>query len=412
MIEVLTNQVKLGSESRREGVGSYIKYAALKIREYFGKLDQKGFDELLSIDFHDLLEGLPPMPRFDPYEELENIKGQQKPHRKESLDSYKEKLSRQREALAQCRIFVERSIEFNNDVGRDALFGLVSKFAGHYGFTEHQKSAAREAINGFYTARQKALNLRAQIPDDRNLVRALVHVSVNPESPLCISVGPMSIDIEADSSTVKKIYNEPRASNLGWTPGGLAGESAHIPGVFYTAFHEADEINHHKLVHEHEHIKNKLFRRLFDRLPSQQEAQAVWTRYGEESDEQTKELLLEEALRLYLTSALDDAKDEIIAMKRDGISNYYDTFFNKDGGSYDYLLEARGEGTIKTPLEEEVIQRILVDEYREIVENAIATFDALTKEKTRKVEVTIALLTDKSLVEWPKTVKRLLGQKK
>ena len=61
-------------------------------------------------------------------------------------------------------------------------------------------------------------------------------------------------------------------------------------------------------------------------------------------------------------------------------------------------------------MERKTVQKILVDEYQEILGNALRAFDDLSK-STGNVGKSIALLTDKGLPEWPKTVLRILKQR-
>lgn len=62
------------------------------------------------------------------------------------------------------------------------------------------------------------------------------------------------------------------------------------------------------------------------------------------------------------------------------------------------------------PLWKETVQKILVDEYEKIIVSSIESLKELFYEGYTK-ENAIALLFDKRLPEWPKTVKRLLEQR-
>ncbi|MEK7107339.1 MAG: hypothetical protein AAB899_04090, partial [Patescibacteria group bacterium] len=117
MTEALATFTQKPKPSWVENIGAFVKYKTLKVKEYFGKLSTAEFNELLGGDFNLFLEDVPALSgTFDASTELERVKKGPKSSRKESLDAYKDKLVRQQEALAQCRLFIEKSIEFNNDV--------------------------------------------------------------------------------------------------------------------------------------------------------------------------------------------------------------------------------------------------------------------------------------------------------
>ena len=89
-----------------------------------------------------------------------------------------------------------------------------------------------------------------------------------------------------------------------------------------------------------------------------------------------------------------------------------DFFFSGGKEAYDYLDYLRNWEKFKDdPFYQETAQRMLVQEYRAIIERAVGSYAELVKKGYSTQEAT-ALLTDKPLADWPKTIKRLLEQKK
>ena len=86
--------------------------------------------------------------------------------------------------------------------------------------------------------------------------------------------------------------------------------------------------------------------------------------------------------------------------------------FFKEDTPYDYLKEKR-ELTKRydDPIVEEMIQEILVKEYREIIERAVDAYaELIEKGKYSQLDAN-ALLYDVPLENWPNMVRRLLEEK-
>ena len=210
------------------------QYKESKVKEYIGKLDQKAFDNLLYLDFQEQLRDNLPIERvFSPEDELAEIKTLPREQKREALMVFKENLARQREALAACRVFVERSIEFNHDIPREKLIALIEKFGAQYGFNDQQKQTAAQLIDGYYENRQKVLEIREPFPDDYQLINELTGVNLERDERIDVSVGPMTIDIRADGFNTARLYNKtekPVASSLF---GGFTSKSIGEMPVYY-----------------------------------------------------------------------------------------------------------------------------------------------------------------------------------
>lgn len=407
----------------KERISTYLKYKGLKVKEYFGRLTQEDFDQLLDFDFQEQLKDVPPIEGvFSPEDELTKIKSLPKEQRREALTTFKENLVRQREALAAMRIFIERSIEFNHDVPRKKLLGLVEKFSAQYGFTDRQKQVTEQLIDGYYDNRQRALEIRKKYTDDIALVNELSGLNFDNTVKFDISTGPMSVDIVTDGFNANRIYEKSKDVIVELPYRGFAARSLHELPVLYVVISTSSipkSILKHKgmlkstLIHEHEHQKNRLFRAIFDKEINLREEYTLLYQYEAEHDPETKRELLEAYFHLKRQRAFQYAKDEVIAIKKDRGYEFYDFFFEKDNSQYDYLAYIRDWKDKKDDaLWQEVAQKVLVEDYKKIFEGAVASFDRLEKGGGYTREEIIAMFADKALPEWPKITRRLLEQKR
>ena len=395
----------LGEEEKRR--------IALAVKEDLGLLGQRDFDELLSVDFREqILDNSPLGGVFSPETELAKIKSLTRGQKKEALMVFKENLARQREAWAACRIFIERCIQFDNDAPREKLEAWIHKFGEHYGFSNEQKKIAERLIDGYYANRQRALEIRRRYPDNKALVSKLSGIKFDSAAEFDVSIGPMSVDITTNGFNAGRLYQTFYKDIVVSFP--YLGFAVTSGSVFYTVINR-DKRQSEKatLTHEHEHLKNGLFQRIFDRQFRDYEGKFFYLRYAKEKDPQAKRELLEAFFRLHAQEAFQDAKDEVIAMKKDRASYPYNYFFFKqDGGSYDYLAKLMDREEKKSDeLWQETAKKVLVDEYRRIFEKSLVAFDQLEEGGYAREEV-IAMLADKPFPRWPKTAKRLLGQRK
>lgn len=413
-------------EGYKEKITDFLKYKKLKIKEYSGKLDQSEFDELLMLDFQDQLRDNPPLKEvFSPAEELLKIRKAPKNEKRELLSVFKENLMRQREALANCRVFIERSIEFNHDVSGPNLVRIIQNFRKEYGFTDEQRQIAGQLIYEYYENRQKVLEIRKFFPDDTVLVKELTGVQFSKTDKLNVTVGPMTIDISTQGFNAGRIYEKADSSVIDFKHGGFASQSHDADRVFYIVLNEDKDMR--KLLndptgtrvrqHEHEHQKNKLFRAVFEHTLSEQEIDCLWRDYEIEGDEKYKRTFLENYFYAEREQAWEHAKDEITAsLQNKSLSQLQQDldwmFLRQVDNSYDYLAFLRDfEAKKDDVLYQETSQKILVEEYKSTIEKAVTSFADLVNKGGYSIQEAIALLMDKSLSHWPKTIQRLLEHK-
>jgi len=403
----------------KERVFAYLKYNQLKVKEYLGGLNQEEFDQLLDLDFQKQIIDNPPIDCvFFPEEELAKIKRLPREQRRDALETFKENLVRQRKALAACRVFIERTIGFNHDTPKEKLLKLVEQFSSSYGFNDRQKQIIEQLIDGYYENRQKVLKIRQQYPDDYKLVKKLTGVKLDKDVKLDVQVGPMSIDIFTDGFNAGRLYERSYKPKLiPFLYGGFFSQSVGRNPVYYIVINQDkfvrklynDPTGKKTKMHEYEHIKNMLFREVF----KSQESRQLLYGYKEEQDPEIKKVILEDFFKASRAEALERVKNEITACLYDRtleqLQNQLNHLFFKPESPYDYLKYLRNwEEFNDDPFYQETVQRMLVREYREIIQRSVASYAELVNKGKYSIQEAIALLTDKPLEDWPKTVRRLL----
>jgi len=329
----------------------HLKHKALKVKKYFGQLNQEDFDQLLDFDFREQLKDTPPIEGiFSPEEELEKIKSLPREHKKEALATFKKNLTRQRKALATCRIFIERSIEFNHNVPREELLGLFEQFSTQYGFDSKQKQIIRQLIDGYYENHQKVLEIRQQFTDNNELVNYLTGVNIGKNEKIDVSVGPMTIDIDTNGFNSGRLFERADKPVISFKYGGFASESIGENPIYYVVINTDigtwnnlhDTSGKHRRNHEYEHQKNKLFREVFEH----EDPPTELVGYLGNQDTETKKVILENFFDASRSVALENVKDEITASLYDrdlqtlqNQLNYF--FFSGKHNEYDYLRYLR-----------------------------------------------------------------------
>lgn len=411
------------TESVKERISDHLKYKKLKLKEYLGQLSQEDFDQLLDFDFQEQLKNNPPIAGvFSPEDELAKIKKLPREQKREALASFKENLARQREVLAACRVFIERSIKFNHDIPRKKLIELTEQFGAQYGFNDKQKQIIEQLIDRYYKNRQKVLEIRREFTDNRALVNRLTGVNLDKNEKFEISVGPMTIDIDADKFAAERLLEKSDNPVIVSRFGGFASQSAETNPIYYTV------INHGKYMqrgmlkdpalektrkHEHEHQKNTLFSAIFE-FPKPKRRLLG---YIDQENHEVKKIILEDFFAKNRAFALERTRDEITAclcsMTLPELQGRLDSlFFKQKDPAYDYLAYLRNWEIFRDDhLYQETAQKMLVREYRAIIERAVSSYAELVNKGKYSTQEAIALLTDKPLTDWPKTISRLLEQK-
>ena len=391
----------------------YARRETLKNKELDGTISPEEFAELLKFDF----EELPSIPlgtwrndfaEFDPERTLKEIKyeteGDSK-KRKEKLEKFKELLELQREGLASCRIFIERFIELNNDVKKQVLMALVDKFSEKYGFALEQRNTIEGLIDSYYEKREKAWETWEKTRNGKNRREVIFELTgkelsdEDMEAIELISFDKMAIVIEISDEDV---FNKMRNSDSVFAAAGFCNTSKDGVDYIFLMSHEKKE---KYLAHEQQHTKNKLFREIFE----EDERRKMLKKY---QNEKNSENLLD-YLKAEQTRGLRRAKDEIFATLHNNPKTLKEgleqMFLSQEKGKYDYFKNIR----VAEPYNENIklSEKLFIDEYNTIIKDAVKSLIKLSDKTDYSKEMAIALLTDKELVQWPKTVDRILESK-
>jgi hypothetical protein len=351
--------------------------------------------------------------------------------RKKALEDFKDKLIRQRKALAKLHRFLERTIFFNPDISKEELMKIFRKFSENYGFDSLQNQIIENMIVGYYEQRRRTLEIRQKFPDDRDLVYRLTGVRLGPNDEVKIETGPMTLDIRVNAFNTGRLYERSENPTIDTyrIPAGFASYTVEEHPIYFIVINE-DEVKKYygdpearaTKMHEYQHHKFNLYRRIWEQFKQQYEeknrlSERLYAQYVLEEDPEKRRKIVKDYLRIKQKEALEKAKDEILAILSErsirALKIVFDLIFFREGSPYDYLKKER-ELTkyFDDPILEEMIQEIIVKEYREIIERAIDAYAELIKKgKYSELEAN-ALLYDVPLENWPNMVRRLLEERK
>lgn len=254
--------------AQEEAFRSFQQRTDLYRREQEHSLSSEEFAALLDSDFTEKLRNNPPIEGiFSPKADLSRVKNLPKERRKEALRVFRDTLARQREALASCRVFLERKIAFHHDVPKEELFGVIEKFGAAYGFDATNRKIIKQGVERYCEQRRRALDARQKFPNDYDLVFFLTSVRIGRNEKIHVSVGPMTIDICVSGKVMGMLYYERADSTSDSGIRGFDGESSGECPVFFTVLNRdrGDDLERKATIeHEYEHQKNRMFRELFE----------------------------------------------------------------------------------------------------------------------------------------------------
>ena len=205
-------------------------YRRLKLKEYEGKISKEEFEDVLVFDTKEAFDGIEPIEKdLDPESEVGKILKLPTSERKQALADFKDKYARQREALAKCRVFIERFILVNPDIEKDKLMRIVRKFGRRYGFTKKQEDSASWILDSFYEHRGNALKVRDKYPRNADLVNALTGLNFKDDSVFKISIEPLSLEIETDGVNANRVHAGSQIKRKKFPSGGFADQIGNPP---------------------------------------------------------------------------------------------------------------------------------------------------------------------------------------
>jgi hypothetical protein len=409
------------------------RYNILQKKLKEGNISQEELFELLDLEFQKFLKENPPIEGvFSPQEELKRIrKIENREEKKAALEEFKDKLIRQRKALAKLHRFLERTIFFNPDVPKEELMKIFRKFSENYGFDSLQNQIIENMIEGYYEQRRRVLEIRQKFPDDHDLVYRLTGVRLGPNDEVKIETGPMTLDIRVNAFNAGRLYerSENPTIEIYRVPTGFASYTVEERPIYFIVINDEDVKKYYGdpearaiKMHEYQHHKFNLYRRVWEQFTRQYEeknrlSERLYAQYVLEKDPEKRRKIVKDYLRIQQKEALRKAKDEILAILSErsirALKSVLDLIFFKEDSPYDYLKKERElTNYFDDPMLEEMIQEILVKEYREIIEKAVDAYaELIEKGKYSQLDAN-ALLYDVPLENWPNIVRRLLEEKK
>lgn len=400
------------------------------LRKLFRKKKYLLKDELyliLDTEFNILLEELSPLEdTFSAEDELKKIRKLSGEKKKAALKIFKEKLFRQTEALAICRLFIERLLENEPDISKEKVRALIRKFIQNYGFNSKQVEIINSLLNKYYENRNKILEIKRKFADKRLVVYKLTGIMIGKEEPVEVSFGPMTIDIKVSGSTMQKMLA--KAINpliISYPLPGFLAQSGEPESIYFTVTN-LDKITMLRIYKDpegkktlkrwHEYIKSLIFSSVLElaELPIEPEG------YLTEKDPEIKKIILENFFKSWQRWALEQVKSDILAYLMTEGNDFlkkYKTwiksfFFLTEFSPRDYLAKIRTEEKFRDDnLYQKMSKKILIDEYRKIIEQAVEALVRLINEGKYSIQEAGALLSYTLLERWPRTVERLLRWK-
>ncbi|MFA5830231.1 MAG: hypothetical protein WC878_00195 [Candidatus Paceibacterota bacterium] len=376
---------------------------------------------------------------FDAEKAVRGILKAPKDERRQKLAEFKEKLAFQQVGLARMQDILIDEIRRKPEGKMDDFFDLATEMGAEFGMNDKQKRDIWEALSKYEIQHKAVLKIRKEFPKDKDLFHRLF--GSQPKGEIEITTGPVSIYIkchdfedymavcfhekrkgsgkkrdfteeemmEAEESGAINIYST-AYPNIGWAITAENTEKIKLPGVL-------DKDSHQKFVHEEQHIIKSFFDKE-DRLdPDSPGVQfSVRKNFLAAETEKEKEKILGDFFRMFRHNAEDRAKDEMLAYYKDGRFERIEGLLlisEEEGGIYDFLEEPKKANYLWLKSSDEVRaltkrvkDRVLVDEYKEIIINGTDAIQKMEEAGYEKDEI-IALLTHEPLAKWGKVVGRI-----
>ena len=383
---------------------------------------------------------------FDPEKEVEKMKKLPRESKRAAIAEFKNRWARQKEGLATTQEIIIKAIRKNPDAPLNELCDYVIKAVELFGFTEKQKDLAKSFLGRYVEKHKFIKEIRKQFFDDIDLFEDFF--GRKPLGKIEVLEGPISICfrvynkkdfaylyspafLERRSPTKKEIQESEDSGGFF-----IEESRAHrLKGVVFIESVDAKEdfIEDSKNVfnHEERHIINFLFEKPFKGTPVyENEVDKISMRLKMAENDNERRLVIRQYF-LYIRTDFDNlAKGEIIAYLTDS-DNYFDDYFleeiifvltgsKKDGGIYDYYSRDRSIirkyafnditkiiGRKFMPLIRSVVNEVFVDEYKNIITEAVNSLKSLRDKKYSKEQI-IALMQNEPLRKWRKVVDRLI----
>lgn len=328
----------------------------------------------------------------------------------------KKYLMAEQEAWAECQNRIEKEIEQNPDVSKEALLSLADAVRGG----KKQHDIAVRLIDSYYRYRKNMTEVYDSNGGDAHaLAKKLTGVDCADGEFLEAKKGMISVDFFADNMTARRMHGEESPDpNDRILLAGFKKVSGGGKPVLYTVTIVPAENIERTQKHEIQHAIEHLFQEEFKEMNSSAEIDFLWEEYsskesGNEKETEGKSALLQKYVLAEEKLALEKSKDEILAHKKSGDKRNVTYILlepKKEGGLYDYFftVEERMKNEQDKNMSEtwkKLWDEIVVSHYANTVEKSEQAFKDI--EKSHSTEFAVALLSDLPIEKWEKTERRM-----
>lgn len=442
-----TNPNTLNSKSREllrttyEGYKSLLRDIPLKVQEIKGQISDKAFDFLIEADIQRSFILSPPIPGdFSP-----------------NTSEFYKKNARQTESMAYCRIMIERIIAHYPNVPVSKLKALLNRFAEKYELPKDRSDKFIVMLDKFNTSRGIIDHLKESDPNNNLFMDYFKSLNLDLTDNFKIETSPYNYIIYTTPENISKI----RPGSAGFSSI-LINNSGNVTVPYILVPFQKNKIDRMILTHEIEHSKNRILtvkssfkiphRLKFpvsDATPErvirikhdyEKRKQDLIQRLQKLPSDSKDPQIIEERARLFKTltnhlesgipdllqlknfvklraheifyDSIERARDEIIAMKKDGMSNFYDLLGRDE--LYIYRMKE---------LEEEIKQyeQSGFTEFSNLIKYSQKKFFEVVKESSnafdRLIDLgysrdhAVAILATCPILLWPKIVEGLAKAK-
>lgn len=447
----------------------------LRQKELAGTLPYNEFIELIESDIQTYFSKFPGLgTNFNYLQELRKLSSSieiDKTVKKEKLKELQSSHVRQIQGMAFCRTILERLVDQNQGINITELKKYLERFGSYYGLPDFKLDGYKSIIDKFEQGREIINEVLEQYPDSEKLIKILFadepNFNVDSNTPFQIEYNPYAIIVNTSPEIISTLH--PDAAGISYVKQIIIDKSKIInksnSNAESLSLFSTEKVNVPVIVipltddnsfikkHEIEHIKNKFWMEniekkinldfINDILKTKEEIAG----YDKEIfvvnkllklitlDSENKEIVSRElseieknktlALDLlkYNTRfsiyeayfvALEKAKDEIIAMKKDGESDYF-SLLGKD--PYSYLNLNYYVNKFKEDLNNNGFQNLSsqIPDIESLFTNqisvSVSSFDELVSKGGLTQSEAIAILSFYPINSWPNAVNNIIQRR-
>jgi hypothetical protein len=377
---------------------------------------------------------------FVPKEALQKIKEAPKEERREKIADFKERLVKQKEALAKIQETMIAKIRENPDVSIEELKTIAQDFAQENDINTEQLNRINEVLDEYFPKRKLLREVREKYPNDRELFKLLygkypdgeIEIILNPliltircydirdfafiDNNICVRAGfdtSMSEKRIKESEGLVGVAN--RACLLPWLEKLIIAEKA-------SGRKSNEEKSKKVFIHEEQHVISGLFekepiekmhitlnemREKLDKAETEDETARLFIR-GFRFERRKKETKTKDELLAYLKEDFNSEKIKDLLKRKEGFYDYFAKYLKPDFIN-NLVVNLYGEkyrGAI-----EKGLKQVFETEYHKLIDEGINAFQYLIEYGDYSREQAIAILMQEPLERWAKVTKRILKAK-